>query len=380
MKKITTIALAAIMVLGLGACSKEGKNPQQPGMARLTVQLKGVKAAQTTRSTEPGADADDLSIDETRSMIFVADPTGHITQAVAIDVSQAVAGAGQVIPDPVAIGSSVYVVANIPAADFDDVKVLTDLEELQGTAVAISTQTDFTTPAMANASGTATTVTGTETGGKVNISIKPLFARLELVALQAKADNSGNLITDFDVTGVFLDNYFDEFDQTGAVPAGSVAHSLPEDLEAAADETAKAAVFTNWAVKDVLGPWGATGSPAIVQLTDEVWGYNVVASGLPRLIVRVENVVYTSAQGVAGLSRPGVFYLTVKGYYDETEDEEITEFVRGEVYRIGALTAGVSNAQFSYANLQGTPDEETKAITVGVTAEPWSVKDFAPIF
>lgn len=384
MKTITTFALAAIMAIGLGACSEEGKNPNRhTGSARVTIQLRGVNVTPASRALEAGADENALDVVDGRSVIFVADATGRIVQAVDIVKAQAVNPAGgQELPELVALGSTVYVVANIPTGEVDALKALTELDDVKEHASAITTQSGFGTPTMANKNGDEKEVTDADASGDetVTISIEPLYARLELVALQAIPDANGNTITEFDVTGVFVDGHFPRFDYTGAVPAGDVAYSLSEELEVAADAAAKAAVYTGWSMKDVNGPWSADGTPLIAQLTDQVWGYNVVASGLPRLVIRLENIVYSnSGSSITDEPISGARYLTVVGYYDDAEDEEVASFERGEVYRVGTITAGNSNFKFSYANLGLEPNEESVSLTVGVDVETWSVKDYSPI-
>lgn len=383
MRKITTLALAAVMALGFAACSSDGGNggaPQPTGTARLTIQLKGVKAT-ASRATEAGADEDALDVTDAQSVIFVADATGQITQVVDLVKAQAVSpGVGQALPDPVALGSAVFVVANIPTTQVNSLKALTTLNDVKNASVAISTQAGFSAPAMANTSGEVAVVdSGNDGAETVSVRIAPLFARLELVALQAIPDAGGNTITDFDVTGVFVDDYFENFNLVGGTAGASEAKSISPLLDDAADDAAKEAIYNAWGMKD-LGTWGADGDPLIAKLNNQVWGYNVVASGLPRFIVRLDNIVYTTSAGVAGQALTGPRYLTVTGYLNG-ESQEVTSFARGEVYRVGAIDdiSGESNFQFSFAHLGLNPNEQSISLTVGVTVDTWSVNDYSPI-
>ncbi len=370
MRKIKLLALAAMAVVGLGSCSNDGNDPQKPaGDARLTVKLSGVNVVRSRAAQDPATEGA-LTLIGDQSYIFVADVDGHIVQAVEIDPATAVDPApGQELTEPVAVGSTVYIVANIPSGDVASVLGKSTLAEVKNFVSAISTQQGgYESPSMANVEGTEEEVTGT---GNVTLTveIEPLVARLELAGLQAVEDAAGNEITAFDVTGVFVDDYFPSFTYTGA--ASGTILSLVEAM--AVEDAVPNDVLANWGMKDIVASCSADAN-MVAALEDQVWAYNVVASGLPRLIVRLDNIVYTSASGTTGISLSGPRFLTVDGYTG------VTEFERGEVYRVGAVDeSGDSNFQFNFSHLGATPNEESVSLTVVVEVQPWNVTDYEPI-
>ncbi len=395
MKKIWIIAFAVLVAVGLGSCIKSDdgpKNKDEVKKARLTIQLSGVKKVQT-RATEEGANENALELVDARSIIFVADPSGTIVQAVNIDSSEAVTpGTGQELPIEVAIGSSVYVVANIPAgSDYTTVSGAATLNDVKNAVSAITTQTGYEEPTMANVDGAevaVTTDTGSDGVETVTVTIQPLIARLEIAAMQAKADAAGNTITAFDVTGVFVGEFYPSFDYTGGSD-GELVSYIDDIIEASEEDdvpTALGTIFTGWEayMKD-LESVSAAGTPLIAQEpTDEenfVWAYNVVAGSKPEFVVRLENIEYTNSAGTA-LELTGPRYLTVVGYDSDNDgvDDVLTGFARGEVYRVGLITTGNSNFQFDFSHLSTVPYEESVRLTVGVVVQPWNITDYSPIF
>nr|AIA99559.1 hypothetical protein [uncultured bacterium contig00003(2014)] len=390
MKKMSLLALATTLVLGLGSCSKNSnESPQQPdGTTRLKIQLAGVKAP-NTRALESPADENDLTVVESRSLIFVADPTDQIVQVVNIVLDEATSNPGQVLDLPVPLGSSVYVVANIPTADYTTLHGKQTLTDLKAAVSQITTQqatevAEYQSPVIANLDGTEALVPTTDTGGDgvetVSIEVEPLISRLEVVSLEADEDPQGYLITDFEVTGIFIDEYFPAFTYTGAASGSAI--SLIEALETAAgDASATAAVYTGWEMKDDAdGPWSADGSPALVQPGGgDVWAYNLVAGGLPRIVIRLDNIEYTNPAGQTGLELTGARYITVEGYTGSKGS--ISSFDRGEVYRVGTIDTdtGESNFKFNFSHLGLTPDEQSVSLTVSVEVLPWNVEDYVPI-
>ncbi len=387
MKRLLMIASVATMALGIASCEND-PNALPKGMTRLTVKMTGVKTPDiASRAVQDGAQQIDLTVDTSSSVIYVTDAAGsNIVQVVDVTAA-ATNGSGQELLTPVAVGAKVYVVANIPTPqEVTTFKALTTLEAVKTATSAISNvPNDFRIPPMANIAGDADkTVQGGAATEEIAITIEPLVARLELISMQAIADGAGNVITDFDVTGIWVGNYYPSFTYTGT--ASGTAASLEADIEADDADTALGA----WAsyMKDT-GSWSAAGGdtdPLIAKLANDgngdpqVWGYNLVpnTNAMPTMIIRLENIVAENSSGTA-LTVSGARYLTVAAL-TTNGTTEITSIVRGDVYTMGKITDDESSFKFSFANLGLTPYEEAVKLTVDVTVEQWSINDYTPKF
>ncbi len=396
MKKLQIFALVAIMAIGLGSCTTGSDGPEK-GTARLTIQLSGVKAA--TRAIETGAVTGQLAITGAQSLIFVADAGGTIIHRENIDPAEAIVagpgytdGEGQELEGEFALGSLVYIVANIPDNDYDEVEALTTIDAVKAAFSAISTQEGYTTPAMANEDGEEATVIAANVVGEaatIRISISPLIARLELAGIQALdeardgsgggTNDFGNVITGFDVTGVYIGDYFPNFDYTAAVPDSDVLVSLSDAVDAASDAAALAGVFTGWE-SYMKNETSVSADAQLLAQPDggEVWAYNLVASGTPHIVIRIDNITYDNSAGVAS-TLTGPRYLTVTGYTNVATAAEDDAFERGQVHRVGKVTAGDSNFKFGYGDLSSVPYEDAYKLTVQVEVVDWSITDYTPI-
>ena len=383
MKKLSVVfAIIAAATAGLISC-EEHVPPE--GTLALTIHLDGVPT-RVTRAIEPGARDEGIDVDVARSLIFVADADGTIVQT--IDVAAAATdNPGQTLPNPVTATSKVYVVANIPAAQVNAFKALATLDAVKAATSTIESQKEggYTDPAMANKSGEVSVSTATGNPAVLTVTIEPLFARVEIASMQARADAAGNTVTGFDVTGVWVDNYYDAFTYAGTGSGSVVSKGV---TFATADAAKVASTLGAWAsyMSDTaaVGVWTASGSPARVADpgagSDPVnmWGYNVapsdgfVAGDTPAIIVRLDDIHYTNAAGTA-LTLTGPRYLTVVGFTNGTKLDEV---LRGDVYRLG----GTTPFAFSFANLGAKPYEEASSMVVHVDVEQWNVIHYEPVF
>lgn len=378
MKTSLIFTIATALALGMASCSGNGPGGDGPGeKTNLIIKLEKAKVPHT-RATEAPATTADPAITDARSVIFVADDQDNIVQAVGLVEAEATGSTGQVIPTAVPVGSSVYIVANIPAGEETAIKGKRTLADVKAYTSAISTQSGFSTPTMANVDGVEADVQTTGGTQTITVRIEPLIARLEIVAMQAKADAAGNTVTGFKVTGVYVSEYYPNFDYTGTAPAGDAMVSLKAGLEAAGDATAIAAVYTGWAsyMKDE-GSWAATGTPLVAGEpggANRVWAYNLVGKGTPHIIFKLEGIEYTNAGGQT-VTLSGARYITVEGYEGLS-----TGFAHGSVYRIGKIdtVTGDSNFQFDFSHLNGDPYEESVGLTVKVDVVPWVINDYTP--
>lgn len=392
MKKKLIFAISALLTLGLGSCITE--RPGGEEMTNLVIKVSNADRPNTRAIGDPATSVKaDITLIDSQSLIFVADATGAIIKVVDLVANEATSADGQ-DAGAVPLGSKVYVVANIPISPSDEytrIKALTTLADVKDAVSTIAHQAsiNFNTPAMANVDtgsdgkGDEVAVTATTGTQKIDVSIKPLVARLEVVALQAIKGSSTNTVTGFKVAGIYVDNYYDSYSYSGGIPSTATLVSKEAALKAAGTTAATLdGIYTGWDsfMKEENGATGWTATGALLErpAANKVWSFNVAASGaVPRIIFKVVDITYTDAAG-SSQTLAGPRYITVEGYEDNTNGA-VSAFSRGEVYRIGAVTTGNSNLQFDYGHLNENPYEESVGLTVKVDVIPWVVKDYTPV-
>ncbi len=343
MKKLTTMALAAVAALGLGSCAKEGGG-QTAGSTDLTVRINNRPLG--TRAIEAGvADGYKTPLADGKILIF---RDGNFVSAEDLDVALAET-TGQVIEN-VPSTAEVYVVGNIDvsgaAFDVSNVATWTDFEDVFG---AITTQQDASKAVMANAGNAPKAIENvdtTEGTADVQVNIAPVVSRLQLAKVTGKTDDGlANLA--FAVAGVYVSNYYEDFTYVGgshgtaftAFADGATHGGLTEYQ----DETEVAAVA------------------GVAQTASKVWGYNVAAGNAPYLIVKVKLLTaYTinSQNYDAG----DELFLTVGSYKDA--GATISAFAPGTIYN-------VANLNFTADQLTEEPVENV-ALTLTVEVDSWS--------
>ncbi|MCL2561381.1 MAG: hypothetical protein FWE10_03545 [Rikenellaceae bacterium] len=362
MRKILLLTAAA--VFAFASCTKENKQTED-GPKTLTVKIGN---AETRAVQAPGT-----AIPATLSsgIIFLIDPSGNVIgSSITLNVGQATT-TGQVINN-VSSSARVYILGNVVAGDVSAVSALTTWSAIQAYAsdIAAYQTTLYTAAALGNQAGVPAGITVTSTTeANVSINLTPLHARLELFgvtsALYTDPGNSLNQtqITNFDVIGVYVDSYYPNFTYGGggsgtlfqinqAAPSGGIGDT---------------------------GTWPAVGTPPTMTTgpNPSIWGYNVAAGSLPRLVIALTTIEYeVSTDGGStwtpgtDITSTGTYYLTVGGY----SNAGLTSFERGNIYQITA-----ANMTFSTDNLHTTPNPTEIDLTITVTVLPWVLVNTLPI-
>ncbi len=370
MKKLLLIAVMALAVSLVG-CSKDGTNSIDDSNTRLIIKIDGVSGS-NTRATEGAAQEDQIAIDYPNSHVFVVNSRGEVVTSETLTSDAAPDGAGQEIAEPVPTNSKVYVVANVPAADYDadEFKALATLDDVKALTSHISTQTDYKHPTLANLNAEAEDIVpvadanpGDEySSAEVDVTIAPVISRLELHGVQAKAeDDRLGMITAFTVTGIYVDSYFPLFAYDGF----AIEDQDPLEL-GQQDDFAQS-------VADKMGNEGNWPGP-VAKPTQGVWAYQVSPGGMPRFIIALTGVKYNQPSGGAEVDRSTeTLYLTLTEYTGMTEPN----FLAGKVYRVG--TSG-KELKFGPENLWETPNPDPKAgLKVNVTVEDWKFGDYSGV-
>lgn len=368
MKKLSLIALAAFVGIGLSSCLKDVTPVDQrdAAPAKLTIRLNGA-ADEVTRSVEAAGSNAVGTIQLLTGHIFVLNQANEVVYSEVLDVNKAWTGQtepaeGQVLDTEVPGNARVYILGNVPAADQTALTGLQNFDEIAAYVSSIATQIDYQKVALANfdfspkaiepdgSVGDQDPVDGQTT---VNVTIAPLVSRLELHKVTGDAD-----ITSFTVTGVYVDDWFPNFNYIGE------GKGLPFSQ-------GKSTNFSPNAKNDE-GTWAAVAKVATAG-TDKVWAHQVASGNIPRFIIRVQNVVATAPgpDGVA-INPTETYYLTVLKY----ANLDTPVFAPGVIYRIGATGNGL---EFGPDNLTTVPNPENVAITgLTVTVQEWKLSDIEP--
>ena len=355
MKKIQILALAAIAGLGFAGCVNDGGSRQSDttGEAMLVVKLSDGTPRKVVRSIEDAAVQGALTLDLPNSEIFIIDANGNVKKHVQLE-SNATNGVGQVIGN-VTLDSKVYVVANMPATEYTRISTLGTLAEIKKASSLISLQQGVV-PVAINDGGNAVGVTvdpSDATKATADLTLVPAIARLEVGAIQCGSDATGQ-ITEFTVTGIYVDKYYNKFTYSGNGEGEVVLQNVAE--------------LATWGLKDDAG-WEAVSGVA-KPADGKVWAYNVAAGNCPLIIVRLSGIKWIPA-GLTERDLAGDYYLTVTGY------KNARTFVAGQVYRVGKLNqAGdASDFVFTPRHLGATPNESEVDLTLTVHNIGWTLND-----
>lgn len=355
MKKVNFFAMlaAAALTLGVTSCSKDGdgKNPADGTKTQLSIKLSGViQSAPGSRAVEAPGKTTVGTIQLNGGHIFVIDALGAVSHSEALNVSQATGALGQVLTAQVASDSRVYIIGNIPTSNASTIAGLTSFSAIQAATSALTTQTDYAEAALANSDGAPASITlGANNTATVTVSIKPLISRIELMQVKG-----ASTITAFDVTAVYVDDYYPSFTYGGNY-SGTI-------LSQGQDKT-------TFNIPGNTGTWSATDAVTTGTFianpgNGDVWAYQVASGSLPRFIIELDNIEYEDGNGDPQ-TLTGKHYLTVKSYTGLGTG--VTTFERGKIYRIGAAN-GIT---FDEEDITITPNQEDVDLTVFVEIEEW---------
>ncbi len=378
------MAAATAMMFATGC---EGTNSIPAGKSRIVVKLNGVKAPATTRSVEAPADLsgggeESAATLDNNAWVFVISEVGvHSEQ---LNISKAMnegftigENEGTSLDFPHKLfpsDSEVYVLGNVP--EDVDPESFTSWADIEQAVSAISyasgeeNNVDFSKPAMANADGVPAALDPQDLHtATVEINLSPLYSRVELHKL-----TGGEHISSFTVAGVYINNYYQAFDMTGA---GYADQELPQYIhEAGSDNFSKAWGDDNdgngWnATSGVLGDNQMNTHAIATAGGSNVWAYNVGAGSVVTFIIELTDVEYYKEDGSGEFdndptSLSEAMYLNVTGYRDFSGN-----FQRGHIYRIEDL-------EFDFTDLTEDPVTGV-SILANVSVDNWKVKALDPI-
>lgn len=372
MRNIFLLITIAAIVFTFVSCSQDNSGTKDETI-NLTVRITNTSIS--GRAVEAPGTA--VAATLTDGWIFlVSSTTGNVVRSVELNVGEALqsgAGTGQIVTG-VPSNARIYIVGNLPGAypgNYDAIKNLATLSAIQNYVLNTEGQDGrgHTGVTLANESGNAIPINHVSgaTTASVSVNLSPLVGRLELVSAVAVDYTTGAAavnpnrtytITGFTVTGVFADNYYEEFTLAGVGDELFSQGTEFKQFDGIGDEDS----------------WGAVAGTAIPG-NDNVWAYNLPAmtGNMPRLILRLENISasWSDSGGSGTVNFAGqIRFVTVVSYrHNNVSGAAITAFERGNIYRINGV-------QFNINNLSFTPNpSEDVTVTTDVDVLDWNVED-----
>lgn len=211
------------------------------------------------------------------------------------------------------------------------------------------------------------TGSGTPASGDyyANVTISPVNARIEMNELAY----TGTL-TSFEVEGIYINNYYANMPLNLQTTDPGTTFTNNGSTASFYDRSNVNFAYTNYStlydiVEDAVTPAGGV---ATVNPGTGVWAYHVFGNHnpVPHIIIKFTDVID------AGGNNVGERYLTVRGFTQNSNSQELSTLSRGNIYQIASLA-------FDDNDLQILPETEAINIWVQVTVTPWSTVPVTPI-
>lgn len=351
-KNLFLMAIATVTMLA--SCQKDDNSePNKVADTKLKVRI-----ANVDKSRAIGAPATASQITLNDGIIFILDASDKVTYKETINTTS-ITGVGQILAQQVTKNDKVYIVGNLTTeltTELNNAVNLT-LDDINAKLISISSAVgqDYTKVTLANsdALSKAITINPSNAGeATVNVNIAPVYSRIELASVVG-ADNASNALTSFNVAGVYVTDYHLQYSLGGLF--GGTIYEQKQSL----DFTAINSTMKN------EGTWSSTGTTPNITAIPEVgksWVYNVPAGGLPRLIVKLNNVIGTMNSTPVDNKD---YYVTLTGY--SKNGTAITKMERAKIYRVEKIA-------FNLDQTTEKPNENQVNLTVKVTVEDWTIE------
>lgn len=337
--KIFAVALA---VLTMFSCSKE--NTDAPDTTERVMTVKITNPASTKAIETPGKDAAG-TITLENGVIFTLNGDA-VVGAYELNINTAATASGQQISDKVTSSITVFVVANVPANTVTEWTTKgtrpTTLTAIKASAFNIGDNngSNYTMATLCNTGATATQPTASGTNAVLaTVEISPVYSRLEL----PKIVGTGT-IESFTVKGVYVDDFYLSY-TIGGGSNGNI-NSMRQTPP------------TSWPAEGTDEGMWASATKVATAGGANVWAYNLPSGNLPRLIIKLEDVI------LDGGALTGTWYLSVRAYTDG-----LTVFAPGNIYSIS------DGIVFDQTKLGPTPNPTENDLSVKVTIKQWTIKD-----
>jgi hypothetical protein len=213
---------------------------------------------------------------------------------------------------------------------------------------------------------------GTPDEFEAPVDLFPVAGRLEIAKITASSE-----ITSFDVTGVFVNNYYPTLATDGTKDNYSISRhgSAPTSYTSGGYY---AAAFSGILFDEET--YSSNGSLEAKSASSNLWAYNLLAPALlgtedyfPHVVIKIDNIVVQDPSTNAAYE-DGEWFLTIANVYLSTDISTKTplDFEKSNIYHI-------PNVAFTLSDLGDVPELTTKAVTVEVDVKKWGKKEVLPI-
>lgn len=377
MKKILLVGLMAAATL-ITSCNKDDGTDINSG------ETSNVFVAVTTPGTGPGTRAeanrvvnDPIALDE--GYIFFTLSNGVISRYVEIkntpsgvnDVDlNTLRSTGVTVPNVPSSSQKAYIISKIPSGITFPVITpnVTNISEILALPVEVDDLHD-SADGIANVplwgeGNVAYNIAGT--GLETDISVKAIGSRIQIGKITGKND-----IQEYELDGIFINNYFRQMPFSMTLSASSIVDNLSDNSKyTSAVYDAAGAHYLYDETGSPLGQFAGSQTLECTPATGSVWAYNVLPTvgvpsadptTIPHVVIRLTNVEYFN--GVSNVTVPGPLFLTVSGMSQGSV--LLDEIENGKAYTF-------EDIQFEYSDLTTTPEVKQIDATVTVTEVPWA--------
>jgi len=378
-KSMLIAALA--MTTMLASCSKDGEGANTKTGDDRAVQIKINRAT----AGNPGSRsignqvADDTPVTFTSGYLLFTDQTDIVRFVVTINAGSAAyveasktvgvealeATGGEWITGVPGVAHKVYFLGNKPSDVAVPAAGTTNVANLV-TAVSTQWKNDGSVDNVTLFGGediTKYTGTGAQADEyEAEFDVKPIVGRFEIGAITGV----GN-ITDYQIDGIFIDNYYGTMNLNGNATAtleenGTGSAKYMTDGVGGSYLAALQGVVYDYAAGGLTIP---DRTPVAPPATMEAWSYNLFAPtsaspAMPSIVIRLSNVE------VNGQPWNGSWFLTIQNFYSDpgTNQVDIDKMEQGKIYVI-------SNVAFDEDDITTEPYQKTKKVRVEVNMLNW---------
>lgn len=408
MKRFTSTAAVLFAAITMSAsCSKGGENrPAPAGKSNVAI---GIASIGGTRAIGELV-ADDTSANLVNGHIFFYTSTGIIDKHIALHLATGAAPSGFAITETIEDLKANKVVIEGVDGDVSRCLILFNVNgmftsDLTGKTMSANVWNKSITAVAINddASENSSTIDKVTLKGdealttlpsalqnaeqeeytrEVVMDVAAVGTRVQIGKIQATVYDAGTpsdtkddvYITGYDVEGVFVNRVYNRMTLGAAyADAMEVDNGQVEDrysvnwLDSRFQYGYGAGSSGEKLADNPATPWSAENGK-VTPGTGKAWGYNLIphagATGVPHIVVKFSNIKYQIGTGFEQ-SLSGTKWITVKQYWRNAGNAEVTKFAPNQIYTIG-------NLDFNWADLKDLPETEDGAVRVSVTITPWN--------
>lgn len=360
--------MAAALLVGFSSCSNDNDNLGDGDKGQKhDAYLKINKAVTRAEGSAQGA----AEVVFTTGDVYFADAQGNIKRHLTISSDPTtttnlnladLTKKGETVKNLPESATKVYMVGNTPglpkAGNISTVKAKVLNVEDQKTITNVNLYGEAT------ATEDAPATDKVNAKYKVEITLNPTVARVELTDMKI----TGNVITSYEIAGIFIDNYYAQAAADGTVDKANLKDNgtKVEAFGGTTGATDEYPATLNPSIFDWYATPLAASADNVAKPAKEVWGYNVFAtttaaayqSVAPRIVIRLTNIKTTKESGVTYTEDQ---FVTIKGLKEGTSDAMAT-IEAGKIYNIAKGALVIDETAL-------TPTPNLKAIDVTVTVK-----------